>query len=371
MPRVVLIVGSEAALREEALNGLRVAAFGPNDDGGMNWMVMHAPQMRGESEPLQPSAILDEVSTRPLLGDPDAPKVVLVRGADLYFQPRKGGEESSNSDTPREIFERNIDNIPEGSVLVFEIGQPGNLKSTRFYKALEAAGAVVMCESLRNQWGGESPDSPLCMELEKRGAAMGLNLNSRALMAITGRCGQNLSVLEEELTKLALSLNAQPPGKGGAAPVDVTEKEIEEICSDMRMADAFEFAEALSDRDAKRALESLERIFTHGLGDYKKPGKVITNESEIAMRVLGAVTYKLTQLQDVKAAIDQGGNEFQAFQAAKLFGPRQNAVRNQLRKHTGASLRKAVDAILQANFDLRSPLEKQTALEKLVWSVCR
>jgi DNA polymerase III delta subunit len=338
----------------------------------MNWVVMHAPQLKGESDPLSPAAILDEVGTRPLLRDADLPKVVLIRGADIYFQARKSGDaESSSGDAPRDIFERNLENIPENSALVFDIATPGNLKSTRFYKAIEAMGAVVLCESLRNQWGGESPDSPLCTELEKRGAALGLDMTARALMAITGRCGQNLGVLEEEMGKIALALSAKPNPDGKGQLVEVTDEHIEAICADVRMADAFEFAEALSDRDAKRALESLDRIFSHGLGDYRKPGKVITNESEIGMRVLGAVTYKITQLQDLRAALDSGAPDFQAFQAAKLFGPRQNAARNQLKKHNAATLRKAVEALLQANFDMRSPLEKQAALEKLVWAVCR
>jgi DNA polymerase III delta subunit len=358
LPRVVLIIGPESALREDALRGVRQAAFGKGD-GGMNWIVMHGPASANEPNPLSPAAVLDEACTLPMFGEPGQPKVVVVRQADFLVA---GGGESSNT---RDVLERNLGTIPDGAVLVIEVAQPGNLRNTRFYKQLVAANAVVNCEPLDAQgWGGG--DAPLNVEVERRALALGLELNAGAVNALLERTGQSLGVLEEELAKLSLAL-----GGGEGKRIKVTEQQVAEVCARTRLAGPFEFADALSERDARHALETLGLIFAHGLGDYKKPGRVVTNENDIAMRLLAAVTWKLTQLQDLRAALDAGIAEGQAFQAAKLFGFRADAARRTLRKHTAATLRRAMEALLEANLDLRSSLGRQEALEKLVWGVCR
>jgi len=178
-----------------------------------------------------------------------------------------------------------------------------------------------------------------------------------ALIALLERSSHTLGVLLEELAKLALALGASDEQR-----VKVTAKEIDEVCARTRLVDPFEFADAVGERNLKRALETLGGIFAHGLGDYKRPGRVVTNESEIAMRLLAAVTYKLTQLQDIRAAIDARIPEFEAFKAAKLFGFRQEGARRALRKHTAASLREAMEALRSLGY---SREESREALQKI------
>ena len=47
----------------------------------------------------------------------------------------------------------------------------------------------------------------------------------------------------------------------------------------------------------------------------------------VVIIVLGALTYKLTLLQDIRAAIDSGKSEFTVFGEFKLFGKRQDDIR--------------------------------------------
>lgn len=352
LPSAVLVVGAESALREEALKGIRQAAFG-SSDGGMNWVVYHGPQNAQEPNALDPASVLDEVCTRPMFGDPDEPKVVVVRQADLFVNAH------------REILERNIPKIPDRTTLVLEVSQPGTFKSTRLYKQFAEAGAAVDCAPPdgRDFGGG---DAPLQVEIDRRARALGLDLDHASLAALLDRSSHTLGVLLEELAKLALALGASEEKR-----VKVTEKDILDVCAQTRLVDPFEFADAVGERDIKRALETLGAIFAHGLGDYKRPGRVVTNESEIAMRLLAAVTYKLTQLQDLRAAIDARVPEFEAFKAAKLFGFRQEGARRALRKHTSATLREAMEALLRANLELRTGRGKMDVLEQLAWSVCR
>lgn len=357
LPRAVLLYGQEAALREEAIGAIRKAAFA-DGDGGMAWVVMHGPRpgAAGDQEALTPAAVLDEVRTRPMFGDPDEPKVVVIRQADGFF---------ATADN-RDVFERNLDKLPGNSALVFEVADPGRLKTTNFFKKIGAAGGLVDCEPLRSQWGLDGAGSPLAEELERRARALGLNLTPRAGVALIERSGQTLGVLEEELAKLALTL-----GGGEGKAIEVNEGHVEKICADTRLVGAFEFADAVAERDLKGAWEALGAIFGKGLGDHKKPGRVVSNEAEISMRLLGALTYALTQLQDLRGLIDAGRSEFDACKEAKLFGFRADKARRQIRKHTSASLRKAMEALLRANLDLRSSAGRQNALEKMVLEICR
>jgi hypothetical protein len=199
LPRAILIAGPESALREEALAGVRQAAFGQSD-GGLNWVVLYGPQGAEEPGTLRAADILDEVFTRPMFGGPDEPKVTVVRRADrLLMPPRSEGADGDEGATKvREILERNLERIPAGAVLVFEVAQPGQLVNTRFGRQIAALGGVVRCDALASKWGVETPDSALGIAVEHRARALGLELEAPALMALIERSGHSLAVLEEE-----------------------------------------------------------------------------------------------------------------------------------------------------------------------------
>jgi DNA polymerase III delta subunit len=357
LPRVVLVVGAETALREEALAAVRAAAFGDSDPG-LSWVVLHGPTAPNQPDALTPATFLDEVRTSSMFAAPDELKVVLVRQADVFLTDKDY----------REMVERNVDELPKSATLVLEAATFGKLKTTRLYKDLAAKKAVVECEPLAGRYG-ESPE--LEVEVGKRARAKGLALAHGALLALLERSARNLGMLEEELDKLALALRpiSEAAPAGG---VPVSEEDVAEICASTRTYSAFNFVDALLDRDAKRSLEILGAVFERGIADAAKPGRFITNEGSIAMVVLGALTWKLSQLQDLQAAIDAGQREQDAFAAAKIFGFRQDGFRRTLRKHSGLSLRRCMDALFQANLDLRrSGLGAQEVLERLVWTFAK
>jgi len=355
LPPAILILGPEAALREQALVGIRKAAFA-DGDGGMNWIVLHGPERaRGEQDATEPATVLDEACTGSLFAEAGEPKVVVVRKAELLLESARN----------KAIFERALPELPDCAVVVFEVAEAGRLKSTRLYKWFAKNEAGVACDALANPWGPDGPDSPLTRKLAERAAALGLKMDAGAAMALIERSGRNLGVLSEELAKLSLALGASP-----REAVPVSTQDVERVCSDTRLPDPFEFAAALAERDLKRSLETLGSIFEHGLGDYQKPGRVITNEASIAMRLLGVATWKLTQLQDLRAALDEGAGEFEAFKRAKLFGARRDDARRTLRRHSAASLRRAVEALLRANLRMRTGSSPREALDGLIWEAC-
>jgi DNA polymerase III delta subunit len=353
LPRVLLIIGVESALREEALAAVRAAAFGEGE--AANQVVLHGPASANEATTLTPADILDEACTASMFAADDELKLVIVRQADYFLGDKDW----------REILERNVEKIPATATLIFEAATFGQLKSTRFYKALVAAKAVIECESLAGKYG-DSPE--LSNEVDRRARAKGLNLGHGALLRLLAKSAKNLGIIEEELDKLVLALQPEP-GK----PVTVKEEHVDEFCASTATFTGFNFVDAVLDRNAKRALEVLGGIFERGIAD-QKPGKVITNESSITMLILGALTWKLSQLQDAQAGLDLGKSEREAFGAAKIPPAPflMDAARKTLKKHSGVSLRRSMDALYRANLDLRlGGRDPRDVLEQLVWKIVK
>ncbi|MCY3022430.1 MAG: hypothetical protein NTW87_25910 [Planctomycetota bacterium] len=206
--------------------------------------------------------------------------------------------------------------------------------------------------------------------MDRRARARGLNLSHGALLALLNRSAKNLGVLEEELAKLELAF--RPAGTPREAAVAIGEQHIEEICSSTSTFTAFNFADAVLDRDPKRALEVLGGIFSRGIADSGKPGRIVTSESALVMLILGALTWKLSQLQDAQAMLDTGKREYEIYGELKLFGFRQEAFKRTWRRHTTVSLRRCMEALYQAYLDLRlSGMSPQEVLEQMVWKIVK
>jgi len=357
LPRLILVIGAESALRSEALSAVRLSAFGA-ESGALNQVVMHGPAGNNEASTLTPADILDEVCTSSMFASDDEAKVVIVRQADVFLTDKEW----------REVFERGAQRIPPNATLVLEAATYGQLKSTRIYKTLASAGAVIECESLVGRFGDTRE---LQDEVDKRARARGLQLSHGALLALVNRSAKSLGIIDEELGKIALALAPEPSAAKG--PIAVTEQDIGELCAQTSTYSGFAFVDAVIDKDARKALEVLGGIFDRGIADSNKPGKIIIAETSITMLLLGALTWKLSQLQDVQAGIDSGKGERDAFVAAKVMAPfMQDQMRRTLKKHSGPSLRRAVDALFRANLDLRlGGRQPQEVLEQLVWKIVR
>lgn len=348
LPRLILIAGPEATLREEALERVKKSA-------AASPVTFHGPASANESDALAPATVLDEVCTRSMFAGDDELKLVLVRGADMFLAAHF------------RLFEEQLNAIPDSSTLIFECAGFGKLKTTNFYKKLVERKAVIECGTLFGEYGDTSA---IELEIARRAQALGLRLSHGAMLALLGRSAKSLGVIEEELGKLALTLK---PAGGGEQMVEVTEQHVDEFCARTGTSTAFQFVDAVLQGDARNALEILGALFERGIADSKKPGKLITQDDAIVMIVLGALTYKLSLLQDVRAAIDAGKTEYAVFGDFKLFGGRKDDIQRLLRKHTDYSLRRAVEALFSAYLSLRrgGGSEPQAVLNELVFKFVR
>lgn len=357
-PRVVLLVGPEEALRREMLETLRRAVFPDGSSPEWGRVVFFGPEAAGETEELMPAAVFDEACTLPMFAAPGERKLVEVRRAELFLDKR------------REMFERRLAEVPESAVVVFEARQVK--RTTRLWRRFSELGCIVECglsEGSRGGGRGAGEGTSLEAEVEARAREAGLRLTPAAFRALLERCGRTLAVLEEELAKLALVF-----GKAGAEghSAALTPRDIENVCARTRLYGAFDYADKLAARNLRGALETLGGIFARGLGDHRRPGRVVTRDSEIAARLLAAATWKIFQLQDSRAAVEAGRREFDIFREAKVFGSaRQSEFRRVLRGYSPAALRRAVEGLFQAQMDLRSGQAPEAVLEEMTWKICR
>ena len=356
LPRVVLIIGPETTLREDAIAAAKKAALGSDgEDAGINWIVKHGPQNLNDPDALKPADVLDELCTASMFGNSDDVKVVLVRQADIFLKKYFA------------VLEDNYKNIPGTSTLILEASGYGNMKSTRFYGMLAEQRGVIDCEALAGKYGD---GSELEAEVSRRALERGLVLQPTALMALMSRSAKTLAVIDEELAKLALAL--KPAGEA-ATGIKVTQEDVEEICASTATFNSFNFADAVLDRNARQSLEILGTLLDRGIADSAKPGKVITNEGAIAIMLFAALNYKLCQLQDIRAILDNGSSENEAYKAAKVPYFRVQAMAATLRKHTSASLRRCMDALFQANLNMRmgGGTNPRDVMEEMVWKIAK
>jgi DNA polymerase III delta subunit len=252
-------------------------------------------------------------------------------------------------------------------VLVFEIGALGKLKATNLYKEIATRGGLVALDPLV---GDFEDTSRLEAQITTHATALGLKLTHGAMLALLHQSAKNLGVIEQELAKLALSLKNAAAATPDGAPLPVTEHDVAEICATTSQATPFAFANALMSGEVKQALETAGTLFDRGIADAKKPGKLITRDDSILTVVLGAVAYKLTQLQDIRESLDQGRSEKDVFTQARLYYDRANEARKALRRFDASGLRRAMDALFTAFMDIRrGGAEPRAILERLVFRV--
>src|SRR5258708_5755869 len=127
---MLLIVGPESALREEALASVKKAISGGQDDA-MSWIVFHGPANQQEAEGLTAATVLDEACTASMFAGAGDRKAVVVRQAEHFLNKFYS------------VMERNLNAIPDSTTIVFESSGYGKMKSTNFYKALVQARAVI------------------------------------------------------------------------------------------------------------------------------------------------------------------------------------------------------------------------------------
>jgi DNA polymerase III delta subunit len=250
MRPVVVLLGDEAALIDDAVSALRAQAV-PGAAAAFNAAVF-----RAEDGPDGP---LSMARTQPMMS---RFRFVEVRSV-----------EDASSDT-MDALAAYIANPSPSAVFVVRGTKLGNTKAARaLRKAAKDAGALVEFRS-RDQ----RPDQLAASRAE----AAGCHLEPSAVRRLIELTGKDTARLRMEVDKLICAV-------GGSGSIGV--KDVEEACSLVAEAVVWELTDAIVARDSGRAMAACERLLGGG------------NTSRSAHQLLSMVAWQMRDLLALQEAI--------------------------------------------------------------------
>lgn len=248
---IYVIFGAEDFLRLRAMNALISRIVGEDRDS------MAMAEFDGDTARL--AEVLDEVRTPSLL----APvRLVIVRDADDFV--------SANRESLERFLAKPIDT---GVLLLICRSWP---KTTRLYKAVDALGGNIPCESPK------ANEVPGWLVAHAR-SAYGCTLDGAAARRLVDLVGTSLGLLDMELSKLATYVMPK-------TMIGMTQ--VEELVGASREEKVFGITDCIARRDAKGALAMWEQV--------------IATDRDAPYRAIGGLAYGFRRLAEAKRLTQQG-----------------------------------------------------------------
>lgn len=182
----------------------------------------------------------------------------------------------------------------------------------------------------------------------------GRKMGEDGISFLMERVGDNLQELHNELEKLILYVGSREA---------ITQKDLEAVVSDTNLEKVFELNEALSERDASRAVLQLRRLFEH--------------EGDSGMMQAQATLYKHALLclklkQQLSAGVAPREAALAAGVQPNLVWKWEKGTIPNLTRRTHEELERQLQAIYQTGLQLRSSrVPKDVLLEAMVLRLCR
>jgi DNA polymerase-3 subunit delta len=218
-----LLAGKEAFLKREFLKELRESLF-PKDPSDLNYQ-----EFRAGSDAL--SAVLDFAGTAPFLGE--------ARLAVLW-------EVDELSDAEKETLLAYAGR-PAPTGIVVAVSEEASAKKNEFLRKFSEKAKLIACyppfERDLPQWIGA------------RAKKKGIRLEAGAAELLSDRAGKDLASLDSALEQAAVYASPRTL---------VTLKDLDGLLGRSIQADVFELADAILDRNAKRAFAIVEALLGEG-----------------------------------------------------------------------------------------------------------
>jgi DNA polymerase-3 subunit delta len=311
-----VVHGDEDLLRRLALQAIRRAVLGPDDDG-FSYSV-HA----GDKATF--AAVMDELQTVPFFGER---RLVVVENADPFVTRY------------RAILEKAVADLPDTGVLVLDVRTwPSN---TRLAKLVDQA-ATLSCKA-----PAASKLPPWCVQWAK--VRHGKQLASPAAELLVELVGADMGLLDQELAKLAIYVGDR---------VRIDAEDVDRLVGRSRQENTWKIFDAIGAGQSAAALAILDRLLDQG---------------EDPMRILGAFSLQLRRLAQA-ARLALGGKPLGlALEQVGVppFGIR--ACEQQLRHLGRERATQLYDWLLETDQGVKggSQLPPRTLLERLVLRLAR
>lgn len=303
---IYVICGPEEFLRRQALARVRHDVLGADPD----------PMACSEFEPaVRLGEVLDELRTLPLLAER---RLVVVADADAFIKQH------------REALERYCGS-PSACGTLLLVCRTFD-KRTRLYKAVAKVGTILSCEL-------EKRTDVAGWIVSQARAAYGKHVDRRAAQLLNRLVGDDLAMLDSELSKLAIYVGSRSM---------VSADDVDALVGRHREEKVFDIAISLVRGDGARALNAWAQAWV--------------TERSAQPRAVGGLAWALRRNLEGKISLRQGAP---IGQVARMFWKRPDEVRDllehasitQLEEHLLALLRCDVGIKVGAHASLQVPLE--------------
>ncbi|MBQ9454926.1 MAG: DNA polymerase III subunit delta [Thermoguttaceae bacterium] len=204
--------------------------------------------------------VVEELTTFTLFGPPC--RLVILNNADDFITKN------------RELLEKYTAEPAEMGILVMELKSfPAN---TRLYKLVEGNGTLISCNPLNER--GELP-AWVCETAKKK---YKFTIQPSAAALLVSQIGTEMGILDQELGKLALSVEKDQP---------VTEVQVRQNCGTWRTQTIWTLVDCILDGRAKEALQYLGQLIDSG----EDPNKILPQISSSLRRLATALRIVLEE----------------------------------------------------------------------------
>lgn len=311
---ICYIYGSDDYLAEEALNSIKAEAL----KGGMESMNYQSFDAKG----LDASEAVSAAYTLPAFSER---RVVLVRGADGLKAVQEKG------------FMEYVSNPSPSTCLVFLSGASKADRGSAFIKALNERGYLKAC----NRLGAVELASWIRKEARRQSKAITDGAASRLVSIV----GDRLRDIKGELDKLVLYVGERP---------EINEADIDSAALDLREETVFGLADAMGDRDVKKAL----RIYS----------KVSSTDT---LKILGAIARHIRILLKLKALLRKKAAPQSMASSTGVSQYYLDKYMKSSRRFTEAELERAVFALQRADADLKTGRAPEAVvMPRLIIELC-
>lgn len=303
------IFGGERFLRTTALDDLLSKRFDRME-------ALEPTRYDGADVKLELAAVLDDVRTGSLLGDP---RVVVVDQADAFIKKC------------REKLERYCAEPSPTGVLIFLCQTLS--ASTRLYKIIKKQGAVLKCDVPEKRAMG-------AWIVQRATQVYGKRITGAATTALRQSVGDAPGLLDSELAKLATYVGDRDA---------ITPQDIEDITGHHREELVFGVIDAMLSKDVSRALRLWRQVLA-------------TDQSANSPKSVGGLAAAMRRWLQARRLVDSGLSVHAAVQ--QVWIPNGNTL---LARVSTTALEKMQRDLLSAELTTRSGLsDVQTAIEKWI-----
>ena len=284
------VAGPEELRRREAIELIKSRA--EKAGGSLSLKEILCPQNPAELSALSIADVFDHLRSRSLFGGYN---VAILRLADFFVS--KGGGENLDS------LLRYLESPAADACLVVELAK-SDAKSGAA-KKLGRYATIVECRSLYDrpapwQTGAQQSESELTNWIVAQARErFGKKITRDAAFELAQMSGSNLSRLMNELEKLALFL--------GGEKAEIETADIEKCAGHIRTHGLFALLDAVADRNAALALETLHAMLDRGLA--LGADEPVTDEQGIAIILVNWLHRRLRQLAKARQMTGSGAGE--------------------------------------------------------------